>query len=108
MSTTGTDPSHRRERMSGTDRSAAAIEAAQRLIGGCREDVGDSDKCWKPAEYVLWGRLMPPRALGPRCYDHAANHVGHHALARGGAGYAVIHVAELVDAIRDSVTGGNA
>jgi hypothetical protein len=23
------------------------------------------------ADFILWGKLLPPEALGPRCYDHA-------------------------------------
>lgn len=49
------------------------------LITSCREWIGDS-RCNAPAEFLLWGKLLPPEALGPRCYDHAAVHVGHAAL----------------------------
>jgi hypothetical protein len=59
--------------------------AAEALITeGCREELGaeaNYDKCWAPAEFVLWGKLFPPEALGPRCYDHAAKHVGHAGLS---------------------------
>jgi len=60
-------------------------EAAEWLAReGCREDLGapTHDKCWKPADFVLWGKLFKPEALGPRCYDHAAKHAGHGMLAR--------------------------
>lgn len=30
----------------------------------------------KPAEFLLWGKLFPPEALGPRCYDCAEGHIG--------------------------------
>jgi hypothetical protein len=60
-------------------------EAARALIHeGCRQELGAEGnyrKCWKPAEFVLWGKLIPPEGLGPRCYDHAVRHVGYHALA---------------------------
>ena len=32
----------------------------------CREE---------PAEFILWGKLFPPEALGPRCYTCARKHV---------------------------------
>lgn len=60
-----------------------AVEQAARTIltlgraGGCREELASGEKCWKPAEFLLWGRLTPPEGVGPRCYGHAARHVGH-------------------------------
>lgn len=39
------------------------------------------DRCNAPAEFILWGKLFPAEALGPRCYDHAAKHTGHWALS---------------------------
>jgi hypothetical protein len=24
------------------------------------------------AEFIIWGKLFPPQALGPRCWNHAA------------------------------------
>jgi hypothetical protein len=35
-----------------------------------------------PAEFILWGKLFPPEALGPRCYDHAAKWLGHGNMSR--------------------------
>lgn len=46
----------------------------------CREDLPNGERCNQPAEFILWGKLLEPEALGPRCYDHAAEHVGHRAL----------------------------
>lgn len=41
----------------------------------CREWVySKHDKCNAPAQFILWGRLFPTTALGPRCYDHAVRH----------------------------------
>lgn len=52
-------------------------------IETCREWIPEkSNYCHEPAEFLIWGRLFDPEALGPRCYDHAADHVSHHALAR--------------------------
>lgn len=44
------------------------------LITTCREWTDISVRCDQPAEFVLWGKLLPPTALGPRCYDHAVAH----------------------------------
>ncbi len=52
------------------------LEVMQRVIGGCREETKGGGKCWEPSEFVLWGKLLPPEALGPRCYDHAEKHLG--------------------------------
>lgn len=49
----------------------------------CREDLPSGERCHKPAEFILWGKLFPPEGLGPRCYDHAAKHAGHRALSPG-------------------------
>jgi hypothetical protein len=48
----------------------------------CREDLGPPSyvRCNEQAEFLLWGKLFPPEALGPRCYEHAAKHAGHRAL----------------------------
>jgi hypothetical protein len=70
----------------------------QQHVGGCREEMADGGKCWRPAEYVLWGKMIESAGLGPRCYDHAVAHVGHHALARR-SGYALIHLGELAEDI---------
>lgn len=79
------------------------VFAIQGYVGGCREWLNEKgDCCWAPAEYVLWGKLTPAEGLGPRCYEHAEKHVGHY-LLRPRAGAAVIHVAELADAIRSVV-----
>lgn len=80
--------------------TASAIDTLRVLqahVGGCREELGapTHDKCWKPAEYVIWGKLAPNEALGPRCYLHAEKHVGPHALMRD-ANYALINLRDLV------------
>lgn len=62
-------------------------EALKGLLTFCREccdehadvlyaDGTDPLPEIRPAEFVLWGKLFPPEALGPRCYDHAAKHIG--------------------------------
>jgi hypothetical protein len=80
------------------------LEVLQHHVGGCREWVeGKADNCWAPAEYVLWGKLIPPEGLGPRCYDHAALHVGHDAL-RPRSMYALIHLLDLARALDEQLT----
>jgi hypothetical protein len=75
------------------------LEVIQQQTSGCREWVPEkADCCFAPAEYVLWGKLIPPDGLGPRCYDHAAKHVGHNALAPR-SGWAVLNLIELAGAI---------
>jgi hypothetical protein len=75
-------------------RRSKTYSAIQKNVGGCREWVDEkNDRCWAPAEYILWGKLFDPDALGPRCYDHAAAHAGHHAL--GDRAWAIIDVAAL-------------
>ena len=69
------------------------------LLPYCGEWVNDN-RCNAPAEFILWGKLIPPDGLGPRCYDHAAKHIGHRGLTRPGkSGWAV---ADLRPLIRDS------
>ena len=50
-------------------------------IEGCREWV-DTDRCPARAEFILWGKLFKREALGPRCYEHAAQHIGHGSMSR--------------------------
>lgn len=58
----------------------------------CREELGrDYRKCGKPAEFILWGKLLKPEALGPRCYECAAKHVGHSALYAN-SGWAIFNL----------------
>jgi len=68
----------------------------RRYVGGCREELGapSYDKCWEPAEYVLWGKLIPPEGLGPRCYEHARGYIDAHSLASGTTS-ALIHLGDL-------------
>lgn len=40
----------------------------------CREWVEEKvNRCGEPAEWVLWGKLFNPDALGPRCHAHAVD-----------------------------------
>ena len=77
-------------------RKMTTLAAMRREIGGCREWVGN-DRCNEPAEYVLWGKLIDPEGLGPRCYDHAADYVGHSAL--GDPTWALIDLGRLAKVI---------
>jgi hypothetical protein len=80
----------------GVSPSVDTLRVLQEHVGGCREELGapTHDKCWKPTEYVIWGKLAANEALGPRCYMHAQKHVGHHALASR-ANYALINLRDL-------------
>lgn len=80
----------------GQSETSAQLAVLREHIGGCREELGAPtfDKCWKPAEYVLWGKLIPPEGLGPRCYEHAQKHIDHHGL-RSRSGYALINLLDL-------------
>lgn len=84
-----------------TERAAAVIASAQNVpfIGKKQRKIAEyldeegmltrtrpeycrecRDENWSnnavPAVFILWGKLFPPEALGPRCYAHAAKHVG--------------------------------
>lgn len=66
----------------------------------CREWI-DADRCNRPAEFLLWGKMLPADALGPRCYDCAAKHVDHRAL--GDSQWAIL---DLRPALRAAAEGG--
>jgi hypothetical protein len=75
----------------------SAIEEAARAVAvtTCREWCDEKiNRCNEPAEFVLWGKLFPPDALGPRCYDHAAKWAGHRAL--GDPAWAIIDLRPLL------------
>lgn len=42
----------------------------------CREWIEDkANYCYEPATVIIWGRLFPSKARGPRCTNHAMQHV---------------------------------
>lgn len=43
----------------------------------CREwpDPG-FERCNEQADFILWGKLFDPNALGPRCYKHTEQWIG--------------------------------
>jgi hypothetical protein len=57
------------------------IQQTVEVIQTCREEVEleDGGRCGARAEFLLWGKLFPKEALGPRCYDHAVKWT-HHSL----------------------------
>jgi hypothetical protein len=74
----------------------------QRHVGGCREWLPEKqDKCWAPAEFVLWGKLIDSDGLGPRCWNHAANYVDHYGLASRSE-YALINLRDLAADLTDA------
>jgi hypothetical protein len=34
------------------------------------------------ADFILWGKLLPPEQMGPRCYDHTAGYLGYRAMSQ--------------------------
>lgn len=71
----------------------------------CVEWVEDTRRCGEPADHILWGKLFPPDALGPRCTDCALKHVDSWAL--NDSSYAIFDlrpVRRLVSAL-EQVTG---
>ena len=86
-------------------RELVAREIA-RFVGPCREENGDGERCGKETEYVLWGKLFPAEALGPRCYDCAAKHVAHMGLASR-SGWALVHIRHLARHLAASLPSGD-
>ncbi len=70
------------EREKSLEEALAAI-----AVDSCREWIGH-ERCNAPAEFILWGRLLPSESLGPRCFDCAVKHVGYEAL--GDPSYAIV------------------
>lgn len=92
-----------RERERAEAKLATAIEALRDRAESCREELGaeaNFRRCGKPAEFILWGKLIEPEALGPRCYDCAARHVGHQALAPS-SGYAIFDLRPIAGALAE-------
>jgi hypothetical protein len=79
--------------------TVSTLTAIRGNVGSCREWVDEKNNvCAEPADFVLWGKLIPREGFGPRCHDHAAKHVGHRALAPH-SGYALVNLGELADVI---------
>lgn len=84
-------------------------EAASGILTTCRRELGADavparrrtyDRCNEPAEFILWGKLFPNEALGPRCYDCALEQIGdHHALAPN-SGYALVDLRPIRRALK--------
>ncbi len=81
---------------------ATALAVLQKHVGGCREWVeGKANYCFEPAEYVLWGKLIPPEGLGPRCFLHAREHVSDYGTRRR-SNYALINLHDLADDLKEA------
>ncbi len=52
-----------------------------------------------PAEFILWGKLLPAEALGPKCYDCAAEVMGHSPL--GDPQYAILDLRGALSMLHD-------
>lgn len=83
--------------------SESALTIIQKDVGGCREWLPEKgSNCWEPSEFVLWGKLIEPEGLGPRCGEHAAKHVGYNALAPN-SGWALVNLRELARKVENDV-----
>ena len=75
------------------------------VVECCREwidtDVG-YDHCNKAAEFLLWGKLIKPEGLGPRCHEHAARHVGERALGSDLSNWAILDLRGLAREVRSA------
>lgn len=87
-------------------------EKARSRLEFCRRRLEPSGEwCGADAEFIVWGKLYPAEALGPRCYDCAAEQVGHRALTD--ESHAIFHLRRVVPAayaerlkgaLRDAIT----
>ena len=46
------------------------------MLESCRECRDEGKEIPVPATVIIWGKLFPPEALGPKCDNHAAIHIG--------------------------------
>lgn len=53
-----------------------------RILEYCRQCRDLEPPVVTPAEFILWGKLFPAGALGPRCHDHAAAWIGWQGMSR--------------------------
>jgi len=51
-------------------------EHTNQPVEWCRTCTDDGDPM--PADLIVWGRLFPAEALGPRCIRHYATQTGYH------------------------------
>jgi hypothetical protein len=85
-------------------RRVTLVDEIRHNVGPCREWVEDKlNICGAPTDYILWGKLIDPDGLGPRCYEHAALHVGHHSALAPRSGYALINVMELANDLEEAL-----
>jgi hypothetical protein len=82
-------------------REEAMESALRQLITSCREcrdEFPVFSTSVPRAEFILWGKLLPPEALGPKCYDHAVKYLGHHVGYRSSQ-YAVVDLRPVYAAL---------
>jgi hypothetical protein len=55
------------------------VEVPERLA--CRREFPERsyERCGKPAEFIVWGKLFDKEALGPRCRNCVEDQCGHRA-----------------------------
>ncbi len=83
------------------------LEAAARgVLTVCREWRDKAPvfaKSVTPADFILWGKLFPPEALGPKCYEHAAKHIGYSGMSQIDQ-YAVVDLRPIREALGMELT----
>ena len=65
-------------REEGREEERGRIKNAAREF--CRRCRDEGPELIEPAAVILWGKLLPPEHLGPRCEFHAAEAIGWDAL----------------------------
>jgi hypothetical protein len=66
------------------DKAVNLLNRVVTVCRDCRDELPWLCEDVPLADFIFWGKLLPPEALGPKCYEHAAKHVGHAMLAGHG------------------------
>lgn len=62
-------------------RAVVDLPSDRKWIEFCRACRDERDEI-VPADFILWGKLLPSEQLGPRCYNHATAYIGVLAMTR--------------------------
>jgi hypothetical protein len=57
-------------------------EIVRQTCRECRDELPIFSKNVPQADFILWGKLFPPEAMGPKCYDHAEKHIGYRGMSQ--------------------------
>ena len=63
--------------------------------------------CGKDADMIVWGKLFPPEALGPRCEEHAAEQLGWRTVDDRDVAIFRLRDVMPLSAVRELVEAGN-